>query len=229
VEDVGDENGPGAVDLSIAFYKPFHTTEQLADLGLFTKGPGTMTQAELSRVLDPVSRTVQEISKPGKAPSRKHGKGRRAPTRTQERLDYLQELALEVGLHRSPLTDQDIEDLERIDLLTHAESQIERLKDIEVENVETGKWNHDCSVELIALALAKNSMPFGSREELYDLRPTADDPPPSSAATGKAGDRKGKGKEKKRAIYHLLPTDSKESWLGKPGERNLLFHQRFRK
>lgn len=171
--------------------------------------------------MDPASR-VGASTADGDGHPLRGGKRRQVPKLPQERLDHLVQLAKDLGTPYVQLSAADIDDLQRIDQLTQAESQIERLKEIEGQTVETEKWNHDCVVELLSLSLTQHEIPFGRREELFDLLPTADDPPPSTEATTNAGSsRKGKETAQKRSLYHHLPTEVKEAWLGKQSEGHL--------
>jgi hypothetical protein len=93
------------------------------------------------------------------------------------------------------------------------------MKDIEAEIVETEQWNLEASKELLELALKQEKMPFESQAELFNLHPTADDG--NHAEQSVPGPSSAKGKERaedlsvmKRAIYHLLPAQATDSWLG---------------
>jgi hypothetical protein len=153
----------------------------------------------------------------------------------------------EIGVPDIKLTKIEVQDLEHIDQLTQAQNQMERLKDIEAEIVDTSKWNHDASKDLLNLTTTGSRIPFETRPELFNLCPTANDQT-SSKGKGKRAEgtadslknvsegigsitpnqdppSKGKGRAvgcQKRSIYHLLPEDAKESWLGLPGESNIL-------
>jgi hypothetical protein len=84
----------------------------------------------------------------GKTPS-----ARRERKRTQEQLDHLAELMGEIGLADVEISKDDIKDLEHIQEVARTQSQLERLKDIEAEIVETQRWNFQASKALLELAL----------------------------------------------------------------------------
>jgi hypothetical protein len=98
--------------------------------------------------------------------------------------------------------------------LTRTQTQVHQLMGLEQELLESAKWNYDTSLQLIRLATLRDEIPFGTRSELFDLKPTALDPPFS---------RKGKEREhikpKKRAIYHILPSDANKDNTAEPGEQ----------
>jgi hypothetical protein len=154
------------------------------------------------------------------------GTKRSRPTKVKTHLDKLRKRAEELGIPLVDLSKEDIEELEHIDVLTQTQNQIERLVSIEAQTVDTEKWNKDAVEQLLSIALAQKGIPFGKREELFDLRPTADDPAPMDNEDDKqepGPSRKGKERAvdepaKKRSIYNLLPADVRQSWLGEPGE-----------
>lgn len=133
-----------------------------------------------------------------------------------------------------------MDDLEQIEQLTQIQSQLERLKDIKGEIVESERWNHEAAKELLKLALKTGHIPFESCANAFDLHPTANDgnqshpldpsTPKKTGMTTKLGQTSTKGKEwatgqpmMKRAIYHLLSDMAKESWLGLPCKSIPLF------
>jgi hypothetical protein len=178
------------------------------------------------------------------------GKVEPTPTPTPEEMSRLQTLLAEMNIPDIKLSEVDRQDLEHIDKLTQTQLQLERLKDIEAEIVETEKWNHDAAKDLLDLALKENRIPLPTRSELFDLRPTAMEvtrskvegtlgKSPTEPFTGKTsgGDNEGaiadggvltsKGKERaadaqKRSIYHLLPEDAKGSWLLASGKSSIV-------
>ena len=167
---------------------------------------------------------------PAEASSTQKGKGKCESGRLvsappKEQLDHLSGLASTLGLPDITMSDKDVEDLDQIDQLTVAQAQIEHLIDLEKETVEREKWNHDVVEELIALSLAREEIPFDKRADLFDLRPTAEDSPPSSPngmAQTKSQARKGKEhmvdeRQPKWSTYQLLPMEAKEAWLGGRG------------
>jgi len=127
------------------------------------------------------------------------------------------------------LSAEDKADLDHICHLTNAEAQLIRLMGNEVETVNTDKWNHDASVQLISLtkSLKGKEIPFSRRADLFDLQPTAANRTaaakvPGSLNSGKGKERAADNPTPKRSIYHLLPQNAKESWLGAAGEWNEL-------
>ena len=215
---------------------------QLAEAGLLTGKPLDKTPfIDVMRVLDPALR-VRKVGK--RSPAGNKDNGKHPPKRSRKQLDHLAKLLDELGVPDIKPSKEDMQDLEHIDRLTQAQMQLERLKDIEAEIVDTQRWNHDASKELLNLALKGKRIPFETRREMYDLLPTANDLPASTSGevteskgksfwepspavtwTGKTqSSSPSKGKERavdqsqKRSIYHLLPEDAEESWLRVPGE-----------
>lgn len=196
------------------------TSVKLTEIGLLPSKPWqTLRAEELEYILDPAAR-----SKPVKPPGKVGNSGlRRKPTRCTTSAEML---AKQIGLPDSiELSAVDIQDLEHIDHITQLESQIMRMGGNEADVVETEKWNVDVVQQLLSLSLTEKRIPFGKRDELFDLRPTFDDPPSRKVqdkSDGIHSARKGKGqatddKRVKRSIYQMLPADAKESWLGEPG------------
>ena len=137
-------------------------------------------------------------------------------------LERLMELAIDLDLVAPPtpiLTEEDRQDLALFDRLTQAQAQIEQVKGIEAEVVESETWNYDAAIQLGTLATTLKKIPFASRPALFDLRPTASDPPPS-----KKGKERAEGHSKKRAIYHMLPKNASQAWFGPTSEHIYLSH-----
>ena len=86
------------------------------------------------------------------------------------------------------------------DRLTQAQAQIEQVKAVEAEIVEREMWNYDAAIQLGTLATTLKKIPFTSRAELFNLRPTSSDPPSLRKGKECAG-----GNSTKQAIYHMLP------------------------
>jgi hypothetical protein len=106
-----------------------------------------------------------------------------------------------------------LKDLTEFDKITLAQAQVEQIKEFEAEIVETEKWNHDASVDLLTLATTLQKIPYGTYDELFDARPSANE-------TMKARIRKGKQREddpmrRKRSPYNMLPVETQETWLGR--------------
>jgi hypothetical protein len=145
------------------------------------------------------------------------------PNLTQDEVDDLTEQLHVMYLPDIPLSAQDKADLDHICHLTNAEAQLVRLMGNEVETVNTEKWNHDAAVQLINLtkSLKGKGIPFSRREDMFDLQPTATDQTvaevPGSIHSGKGKERAADNPTPKRSIYHVLPQNAKESWLGAAG------------
>ena len=124
------------------------------------------------------------------------------------------------------LSAADREDMGYIDDLTQSQIQIMRMWDKEAELVETEKWNVNVVEQLLSLLLTAKWIPSGKQEELFNLRPTLNDPPlPGDDDQKEQPQTSAKEKERaidpptKRSIYQVLPANAKESWLGEyPGE-----------
>ena len=205
---------------------------------------------DIERILDPALRIGKVKNEPQAGNS---GKGKTLHKKTQDQVDRLALLLEELGIPDIKPSKEDEQDLEHINQLAQAQIQLERLMDIEAEIVDTQRWNHDASKGLLNLALVGKRIPFETRSEIFDLRPTANYPSASMQAErvedpkirgmGKkvsAGEHSpaitlnekrhhssSKGKERaddpppKRFVYHLLPEEAKESWLGVPGESQM--------
>jgi hypothetical protein len=178
---------------------------------------------EINRVLDPATRHAPDSEPfPKHKHKRKPRKTRNAP-RSKKQLEQLASILDELEIPDITPTKVDMDDLELIDNLTQAQSELERLIDIEAEIVNNSKWNHDAAEALIALSSKAKRIPFGTRAELFDLRPT------STTDTKEQGTGQGsskpstKGKERevdppqRRSIYNLLPADAKDTWLRSSG------------
>jgi hypothetical protein len=114
----------------------------------------------------------------------------------------------------------DVEQLQHLQHLNQAQMQLERLKDIEAEIIEREKWNHDASKALLELTLKRGRIPFESRGEGFDFRPTqpegnVDGRNISAESSAKGKQRAEEQPDRRRAIDQLLPADGKKSWLGK--------------
>ena len=130
---------------------------------------------EVAQILDPKLRMEKGVSSEPRT-SRTRGKAREVHKPAPEDGEQLAALLNVLNLPDIEVSEQDMGDLERIGHLTNAESQLVRLMEIKAETVETEKWNHDAAVQLVALAQSRNEIPFGKREELFNLRPTGEDP-----------------------------------------------------
>jgi hypothetical protein len=221
---------------------------QLSKAGLLSRKPWQEIDAvEMDRLLDPALRGAGGKKNGNGNPDRK-GKGKvdPPPTPTPEEMSRLQGLLEEMNIPDIELSEVDRQDLEHIDKLTQTQLQMERLKDIEAEIVETEKWNHDAARDLLDLVLKEKRIPLQTRSELFDLRPTAMEVTSSklegtlgssrtelitSGTSGGDNERAiadgegstSKGKERaaevtKRSIYHLLPEDAKGTWLPTSGK-----------
>lgn len=130
--------------------------------------------------------------------------------------DRLEGLALDLNLI-SPdvplLSPEDRHDLALLDKLNQAQTRIEQVIGLESEIATTAKWNFDAVSELLNLATRKSEIPFGARDELFDLEPTAASAPGGSKGKGRLGEG-----PKKRSLYNMLPVDSKGVWTGLLGK-----------
>jgi hypothetical protein len=145
---------------------------------------------------------------------------------TEDSSDPIWKLALNLDLisPETPLlSSEDRHDLAMFDKLTQAEARLQRSMGLETEMVETGKWNFDTVLQLIDLAHQTSKIPFASKPELYNLKPTSADigvVPPSPTAKAKGKQRADCG-PKRRSIYSIFP-ESSRAWSGRSGEYYLL-------
>jgi len=217
---------------------------QLVEAGLLSGGPWEqLLWHEIGQILDPALH-VDEVEK--KAPAQK---GKEGTNRSKVELQYLVDLLDEMGISDVLPSKADIKDLESIDQLTQTEIKLERLMDMEAEIVETQIWNHDAAQDLIDLSLKGNCIPFETCPEMFDLHPTANNESISkckgktaettalptigmvnNTVSSEKGGQSSKGKKhtvetppQRRSIYHLLPADAKDSWLGEPGESPIVW------
>ena len=102
------------------------------------------------------------------------------------------------------LSDQDWADLALFLKLTQAQAQLQRILGMERQVVETEKWNFDGVIQLLELAQLTGSIPFGTRSQLFDLKPTS----------GAKGEGHAKDNVGKKSIYHMLPAQAKVKWAG---------------
>jgi len=107
------------------------------------------------------------------------------------------------------LSDQDWTDLAQFFKLTQAQVQLQQILGLEWQVVETEKWNLDGVIQLLELTRITDSIPFATREQLFNLKPI-------SAAKGKecAMDKAGK-----KSIYHMLPNQAKAGSMRKFSNR----------
>lgn len=145
--------------------------------------------------------------------------------------DPVWELALNLDLisPETPLlSPEDRYDLALFDKLTQAQARQHRAMGLESEIVETGKWNFDTALQLIDLANQTSKIPFATKPELYNLKPTSADSravPTQSAAKSK-GKQRADLAPKRRSIYHIFPEASK-AWTGRSGMCFLRMPQEF--
>ena len=131
--------------------------------------------------------------------------------------ERLMDLAIELDLvaPATPnLTEEDRQDLALFDQLTQAQAQIQRIKGVEAEVVESETWNYDAAIQLGTLATTLKEIPFSSRPVLFDLPPTPSDPPPS-----KKGKKRAEGNSTKQAIYNVFSENASQAWFGPTSER----------
>jgi hypothetical protein len=192
----------------------------LAKTGAFESKPWQRrTPEDVRKILGHPPSAAEGSSTTGRTPTNVKDEGRRRTPEDQDRLAAMMKDIIDVP---DILSEQDVRDLEQIADLTHAEGELVRLMGIEAETVETEKWNHDAVAELLTLSLAQKKIPFGERDNLFDLQLTADDRPAAKMAHPSRSSKKGKGRAEdtpthKRSIYHVLPNDAKELWLGQAG------------
>ena len=121
--------------------------------------------------------------------------------------DRLMAIALDLSLisPETPLlSDQDRTDLAQFFKLTQAQAQLQRILGLERQVVETEKWNLDGVIQLLELTRITDSIPFATREQLFNLKPTS-----AAKGKGRATDKAGK-----KSIYHMLPDQAKVKWAG---------------
>jgi hypothetical protein len=183
-------------------------------LGILS-GP-RINAASIAAVLDPLLRTDQAAEVPSEGSESRIPKQVRIGS-TKELFQLSKDLGYpDIGPEEEELMD----DLDLFNQITQGQAELERLSDIEAEILETQKWNYDAAVQLLNVAVGANNIPFGTRAELFDLKPTAEE------EISKKRKRKGKEKEKeddgteaggsKRAIFNLSPEAGKPFWCGSP-------------
>ena len=185
-----------------------------------------ISPAEINRVLDPALRHAPDGGTVPKHDPKRIPKEKKKRKQPKEQLDRLVSILDDMDLPDITPTKVDLDDLELLNNLIQAQNELERLKDIEAEIVNTSKWNHDASEALLSLSSKAKRIPYGTRSELFDLRPTGR-PDRKELGTGQASTSKTstKGKEReanpgppaKRSIYNLLPVDAEDTWLRSPG------------
>jgi hypothetical protein len=89
-------------------------------------------------------------------------KKKKTTKRSKKQLERLVSILDDMHLPDITPTKIDVDDLELVDRLTQAQNELERLKDLEAEIVNTSKWNHDASEELLSLTLKAKRIPFGT-------------------------------------------------------------------
>jgi len=166
--------------------------------------------ASIGAVLDPWLRPGQAAEVPTE------GSGSQIPKRVRlASTNELIEISKKLGYPDiEPEGEELLDDLDLFNQISRGQAELERMSDIEVEILETQKWNYDAVVQLLNVALGAKNIPFGTRAELFDLKPTAEEKP----------SRKGKEKEKekteasgsKRAIFNISPEAGKPFWCGSP-------------
>jgi len=184
--------------------------------------------ASVGAVLDPLLRNSQAAEV--------LVEGSQSKTPKQERLSSMNDLfklSKDLGYPEIKPEEEDfLDDLDLYNQITQGQAEVERLSDIETEILETQMWNHDAGVQLLNVALGANDIPFGTRAELFNLKPTAEQ------ETSKKWKGKGKEKEKetetetegteaggnKRAIFNLSPEVGKPFWCGSPNREFYLNH-----
>ena len=136
----------------------------------------------------------------------------------------------------SVLEEDEWTDLAVFDNLTCVQAQLEQMLGVEAEIVDAETWNYETSSALTVLAHEKGEIPFGTRAECVDLKPTASiysaAATPSASTHSAAADistsatptASGKGKEradpqmpKKQSVYHMFPMDVYNDWLSASG------------
>ena len=149
-----------------------------------------------------------------------HATSEPSATNADDEDEALRKLAYDLNIitPETPyLSAEDRHDLALFEMLTKAQAHQSRAMGVESEIIESGKWNFDATVQLIELTNQMSRIPFPTKPELYNLKPTSADKPatPTKSAQAKGKQRADRAPHR-RSLYHMFPKESR-AWCGPVG------------